>query len=130
LASKEQSQGLGQVNTAVGEMDKVTQATAANAEESAAASEELNAQAETLKESVKQLLSIVGGVANQGIQDHVPAPMEVRSSAKAKASYMPAAKSCRTKKPMAMAHPRESSPISASAKADLEIPMDGDFKNF
>lgn len=130
LASKEQSQGLGQVNTAVGEMDKVTQATAANAEESAAASEELNAQAETLKESVKQLLSMVGGVANQGIQDHVPAPMEVRSSAKAKASYMPAVKSCRTKKPIAMAHHRESAPISASAKADLEIPMDGDFKNF
>ncbi len=34
-ASKEQSQGIDQVNTAVSQMDKVTQQTAANAEESA-----------------------------------------------------------------------------------------------
>jgi methyl-accepting chemotaxis protein len=44
--SEEQSHGITQVNTAVAEMDKVTQSTAANAEESAAAAEELNAQAE------------------------------------------------------------------------------------
>ena len=36
-ASQEQSQGIGQVNIAVTDMDKVTQATAASAEESAAA---------------------------------------------------------------------------------------------
>lgn len=36
-ASEEQSHGITQVNTAVAEMDKVTQSTAANAEESAAA---------------------------------------------------------------------------------------------
>jgi len=45
-ASEEQSHGITQVNTAVAEMDKVTQSTAANAEESAAAAEELNDQAE------------------------------------------------------------------------------------
>ncbi len=48
-ASEEQAQGINQVNTAVAEMDKVTQSTAASAEESAAASEELNAQAEQMK---------------------------------------------------------------------------------
>jgi methyl-accepting chemotaxis protein len=48
-ASKEQAQGIEQVNTAVTEMDKVTQNNAANAEESASASEEMNAQAEQMK---------------------------------------------------------------------------------
>ena len=48
-ASQEQSQGIGQVNIAVTEMDKLTQQTAANAEESASAAEELNAQAEQMK---------------------------------------------------------------------------------
>ena len=46
-ASREQSQGIDQVNTAVTQMDKVTQTNAASAEESASASEELTAQAAT-----------------------------------------------------------------------------------
>ena len=48
-ASKEQAQGIEQVNTAVAEMDKVTQQNAANAEESASAAEEMTAQAETMQ---------------------------------------------------------------------------------
>ncbi|MCK4624599.1 MAG: hypothetical protein KAV00_04755, partial [Phycisphaerae bacterium] len=48
-ASNEQAQGIEQINVAVGQMDQVTQASAANAEESAAAAEELNAQAEELR---------------------------------------------------------------------------------
>jgi methyl-accepting chemotaxis protein len=48
-ASQEQSQGIDQVNTAMAQMDKVTQQNAANAEESASASEELNSQAESLQ---------------------------------------------------------------------------------
>ena len=60
-ASREQSQGIEQVNTAVTEMDKVTQTNAANAEESAAASEELNAQAEQMKNFVLELMKLVGG---------------------------------------------------------------------
>ena len=39
-ASKEQTQGLGQIGTAVSQMDKVTQSNASNAEETAAAAEE------------------------------------------------------------------------------------------
>ena len=62
-ASSEQSQGIDQVNTAVSQMDKVTQANAANAEESASAAEELNAQAEILKGTVQELLALVGGNA-------------------------------------------------------------------
>jgi methyl-accepting chemotaxis protein len=60
-ASKEQSQGIGQVNTAVTQMDKVTQSNAASAEESASAAEQLNAQALTLKGIVADLQQLVGG---------------------------------------------------------------------
>ena len=60
-ASREQAQGIEQVNTAVTEMDKVTQTNAANAEESAAASEELNAQAEQMKHFVMELVKLVEG---------------------------------------------------------------------
>lgn len=60
-ASNEQSQGIGQVNQAVTEMDKVTQQNAANAEESASASEEMNAQAVQMKQIVDHLMVLVGG---------------------------------------------------------------------
>jgi methyl-accepting chemotaxis protein len=60
-ATREQSQGLEQVTTAVSEMDKITQQNAATAEESASASEELNAQATQMKSIVDRLVVIVGG---------------------------------------------------------------------
>jgi len=62
-ASKEQSQGIDQVNTAVAEMDKVVQQNAANAEESASASEELSGQAEELNGMVGELIAIVGSAS-------------------------------------------------------------------
>lgn len=60
-ASREQATGIEQINTAVTQMDKVTQSSAANAEESAAASEELNSQAEQLNTVVRELHSLVHG---------------------------------------------------------------------
>jgi methyl-accepting chemotaxis protein len=48
------------VNTAVAEMDKVTQQTAANAEESASAAEEMNAQAQQMAGYVGELATLVG----------------------------------------------------------------------
>jgi len=63
-ASKEQAQGIDQVNTAVGQMDKVTQTNAASAEESAAAAEELSSQAVSLSEMVRELVNIVGTATN------------------------------------------------------------------
>ncbi len=59
-ASQEQSQGIGQVNTAVTQMDKITQSNAAAAEESASASEELAAQAQQMTGVVKDLMALVG----------------------------------------------------------------------
>jgi len=60
-ASREQSQGIDQINTAVSEMDKVTQKNAADSEESASASEELSSQATEMEDMVAQLNAIVDG---------------------------------------------------------------------
>jgi methyl-accepting chemotaxis protein len=51
-ASREQSAGIGQVNTALVQMDNVTQQNAALVEESAAAAESLKAQAEAMVRAV------------------------------------------------------------------------------
>ncbi len=64
-ASQDQAQGIDQVNAAVTQMDKVTQQNAANAEESAGASEELSAQAAQMNELVDELSSMVGGLVTQ-----------------------------------------------------------------
>jgi methyl-accepting chemotaxis protein len=58
--SREQSEGIGQINKAVAQMDQVTQGAAAAAEESAAAGEELSAQAEQLQGVVRDLVRLVG----------------------------------------------------------------------
>lgn len=59
-ASQEQTQGINQVTTAVSQMDQITQANAASAEETAAASQELNTQAAVLSEAVASLRSVIG----------------------------------------------------------------------
>ena len=67
-ASREQAQGIGQVNAAVTQMDQVTQATAANAEETSSSSEELTAQSHELREMVNLLVRIVSGGGGQVAQ--------------------------------------------------------------
>jgi methyl-accepting chemotaxis protein len=64
-ASREQTQGITQVNTALSQMDKVTQSNAGNAEENAAAAEELNAQAASMQEAILELRELVEGVTRQ-----------------------------------------------------------------
>jgi methyl-accepting chemotaxis protein len=77
-ASKDQAKGVDQINTAMTQMDKVVQQGAANAEESASASEELSSQAQVLQQSVVQLATMVGGHQSGG-----SASSEIRSITKA-----------------------------------------------
>ncbi len=65
-ASLEQAQGIEQVNKAVGEMDRVVQRNASNAEQSASASEQMSDQAERLKDFVGELVTLVGTNGNRG----------------------------------------------------------------
>jgi methyl-accepting chemotaxis protein len=74
-AAREQAQGIEQINTAITQMDQVTQSNSASAEESASAAEELDAQAASLKDMVGRLRQLVGG-ANTAV---APAPGHVPS---------------------------------------------------
>jgi len=123
-ASREQTQGITQVNTAVGQMDKVTQSNAASAEESAAAAEELNAQAFSMKESVAELLQLVGG-HRQTAATHKAAPP---ARAKEENIVMPAAKRSTTINGNGHSH---AAPVAAGASnGRKEIPLEGDFRDF
>ncbi len=64
-ASMQQTSGIDQVSQAIAQMEKVTQSTAATAEESAAASEELDAQAETAMSVVRDLQVLVRGGSSE-----------------------------------------------------------------
>jgi methyl-accepting chemotaxis protein len=60
-ASAQQNQGIDQVSGAVSQMDKITQANAATAEETAAAAAELDAQTRSMQDVVELLAQLVGG---------------------------------------------------------------------
>ena len=60
-ASRDQSNAIKQLNVGVGEINTVTQHIAANAEESASAGEEMNAQAEMMKFSVQEIVTLIMG---------------------------------------------------------------------
>ena len=123
-ASGEQTQGIAQINNAVSQMDKVTQANAATAEESAGAAEELNAQAETMKGVVAELLALVGGVNRAASPASSPAPLFAPATpAKASKSHNGNAGAPATFSPPPS--PRAMQPVNKA-----EIPMAGDFESF
>ena len=100
-ASQEQTQGIDQVNTAVSQMDKVTQSNAAGAEESAAAAEELSAQAVVLQESVAELLALVDGAKNNSGQTAARTAPPARAAVVNSAKASPAG----AKRPRILGHP-------------------------
>jgi methyl-accepting chemotaxis protein len=61
VGSAEQARGMEHIATAVGQMEQVTQRSAANAQESAAASQELAAQAQSLHTIVSRLRGMIDG---------------------------------------------------------------------
>jgi methyl-accepting chemotaxis protein len=73
-ASVEQAQGIDQVNTAISQMDKVTQQNAANAEESASASQELSRQTEQMKEIIWDLIGLIKGRSAIGQTERTTSP--------------------------------------------------------
>jgi methyl-accepting chemotaxis protein len=120
-ASSEQTQGISQINVAVGEMDKVVQANAASAEECAAAAAELNAQAGTMREAVAELAHMVSGNTTHSLAAPKSAP---RNTAKAFPTAKPSPHATN-------GHGRPSAPAKPKlADRRNELPMDGDFKDF
>jgi methyl-accepting chemotaxis protein len=121
-ASKEQNDGIGQINTAVSQMDKITQSNAANAEESAAAAEELNSQASVMKFSVADLLKLIGRTSS--------------NASRAAGTSRPVHHAVRTAKDPAPAKSRQNGHLplppleSHPAKQPAKLPMGADFKDF
>jgi methyl-accepting chemotaxis protein len=111
-ASDEQAKGIEQIGTAVNQMDKVTQANAASAEESASASEELFAQAREMGEMVVALIAVVKG-AGEGQPAQAAAVSETQSARRPKAAFRPVLKK----------GPRPIAPASASRRAEAVLPL-------
>ena len=108
-ASRQQAQGIEQINIAIAQMDKLTQANAANAEESASASEELSAQARELSEMVSVLVGIV-----QGRQEGAPAqPAQFAAPAALQAPQQP---SWRTPPGAGVPAPRKPAPSAPAPR--------------
>ena len=76
-ASKQQAVGIDQVVQSIRQMERVTQTTAATAEESAAACEQLNAQADVTMQLVERLETLVG--RNGAGSSSVRGPQRVRA---------------------------------------------------
>jgi methyl-accepting chemotaxis protein len=76
-ASREQAQGIEQVNKAVVEMDKIVQQNAANSEETASASEEMSAQSEQMRYMVGEMLELIGGNNKNAKKKAGEAPVHV-----------------------------------------------------
>jgi len=130
-ASREQTQGITQINAAVGQMDKVTQSNAANAEESAAAAEQLNAQAEAMKTAVAAVLKLVGGTTRTTAASTVPAaPHSWKTHVTNLAMTGNGDDQVEPPKPAKRASPPETAGAAAGNRRKREIPLEGDFKDF
>ncbi|WP_332877988.1 methyl-accepting chemotaxis protein [Massilia sp. S19_KUP03_FR1] len=77
VASREQSEGIDQVNIAIVQMDQVTQQNAALVEEAAAATQSLQEQATELTATVSVFKIIDGQPANAAARPGRPAPQRV-----------------------------------------------------
>lgn len=93
-------------------MDKVTQSNASNAEETAAAAEELNAQAHALNEAVIELRHLVGA-GSSGASASPAALSPVRSLAIAKPTVHKAAPR--------IAQRRTATPVATAANSDAHF---------
>jgi methyl-accepting chemotaxis protein len=119
-ASNEQSQGIGQINSAVSEMDRVTQSNAAGSEETAAAAEQLSAQSAALKDSVEDLRLLVDGYRQTPSAGSRPAakPAKVPAARKVAAQAAPAARPVRVLSPAAASRPGEPAVPAGAIRSD------------
>ena len=120
-ASKEQSQGISEVNITVSQMDKVTQSNAASAEENASAAEELNSQAVTLHDIVAQLQQVVTGqAATTGHPGATIAP-QITKHAPVKVSRPP--QPSQSRKPKSGVPAVTAAPGFAKLPQNLDLPL-------
>jgi methyl-accepting chemotaxis protein len=119
-AAAEQSEGIGQVNTSVVQLDQMTQQNAALVEQSAAAAESLKHQAATLAKAVGTFKLDASGAAAPALRSEAPVKTEsAKTEPKPRAPAAPVAKPApvASPKPVAEAKPaaRPTTPAPAAA---------------
>jgi methyl-accepting chemotaxis protein len=135
LGSQEQSRGIEQIAKALTQMEQVTQTTAANAEESASAAEELTAQSEALRDVVDRLEAMVSGAVegkrpvsgrNRAAETRRPGAIAARNAQSTSGlSALRAAVSGKA------ANGTAANPSAVKAKAGKnDFPMEEDFQEF
>ncbi|MFZ5547848.1 MAG: methyl-accepting chemotaxis protein [Pseudomonadota bacterium] len=122
-ASSEQSQGIGQINTAVVHLDQMTQQNAALVEESAAAAQSMKDQAQTLAQVVSVFRT---GTDAPAARVAAPAAPKPAPAAAPKAAAKPAA----APKPAAPVPARPPAPVAAHASPAAAPKDDGDWETF
>ncbi|ADK84678.1 methyl-accepting chemotaxis sensory transducer [Desulfarculus baarsii DSM 2075] len=130
-SSREQAQGIDQVNAAMVEIDKVVQQSAANAEESAAAAEELNAQSEQMRGFVSEMLQLLDGDSGGASVARRPAA-RLAASAPAKPGATMKALPYKAGQQRAAAKPTTGPGVIAKKDPAKVIPLDdeADFADF
>jgi methyl-accepting chemotaxis protein/methyl-accepting chemotaxis protein-1 (serine sensor receptor) len=125
LGSEEQSRGVKQIAGSIVQMEQVTQASAANAEQSAAAAQQLDAQSETMKDIVVRLS---GMVAEDPMQHAAPLRRPVTRSALSLATRTPSRSQNTLKTIPKRFTPRQ--PASKQAAQSEELSMEDSFVSF
>ncbi len=123
-SSNEQAQGVEQIRLALLQLDQVTQANAASAEETASAAEQLSAQAEMLQEMVSQVGLQVGGDLLKE-KSPVASPPKQQAAKEAQATEPPP----RLEAPSPSLFGNRLQQGKKVKKAD-KIPLRNDFKDF
>ncbi len=129
-ASDEQAQGVEQINTAVTQMDKITQQNAAGAEESASASEQLSVQARTVKGIVEELSALVSGKSNSARSQAGPATTAAAERLEHRQSAAPTPCKPATTYTKTRNQPREKTIDSATKKTPSQQHSGDDLGNF
>ncbi len=121
-SSEEQAKGIEQINASITQMEDVTQNNAANSEESAAASSDLNTQADVLQKHIYDLTSIVvsSSKSNQVINENTVSQHQVeRTSRQEPKSDLKAMSIATTDSPNAQSN-------AGSHLLQQKIPLKGD----
>ena len=129
--SQEQSRNIDQISAAVAQMQKVTQNTAASAEEGAAASEQMTGHAQSMRSSVSELLMLVAGDAGPG---SAPSHHRMRENVGRNMRTMPVASKPAAKHAVTEPRPTGRRPeyvSSPAATAEKAFPLDdSEFSDF
>ncbi|MEO6006163.1 MAG: methyl-accepting chemotaxis protein [Opitutus sp.] len=133
-SSHEQSEGIGQLNSAVASMDKITQENAALAEESSASAEELKSQAEQVRLAVAELMRMARGSDDSMTErDQVPvnvAPIKVKTPVVGRRANAPARRNAPARTTAPATHSASALKAPAVNGAEAHGESDGNVDKF